>query len=765
MPAVQELFPEPVAAWATVAVDRPIDVGGGGLTWAIPTELADLQLGERVVVPLGRRGSPTNGWVVGLAAEAPQPLPETWKFVLRRAGGPQLPEDLINLGLWIAHYYLAAPGLTLSGMVPAAVTRGTGTVERRLLHLAPDAKEQTARGPAQRAVLDILRTLPSEALPIERRVLRTRAGIKTFGPIDKLVDNGLLIQECRTEIDDRWSAQALEVPETPIPTAAQQTIIDDVGGVLTSGFSTHLLLGVTGSGKTEVYIRLIEAVLRAGKSVIMLVPEISLTPQTGARLSARFPNEQVAVLHSALPGATRNAHWSAIAQGQARGVLGARSAVFAPMTSDQLGLIIVDEEHDGSYKQDSAPRYHGRDVAIRRAQMAGCPVLLGSATPSLESWQNATVTSKATLHRLPERAPGLEVPTVRVIDMAQQRREGMAYTHAISPPMRTALRRTLEQQKQALLLLNRRGWATWISCRQQRCGWVMRCDQCDATMIYHRRGDLPTSGYLRCHHCQAEVRLPRQCPDCGSGVARLGTGVQRVEDEVLEICPSLVRGKTLCRVDTDSMGSAQDFHDVLGRFQRGEIQVLLGTQMIAKGLDVPTVQLVGVIDADTALNLPDFRASERTCQLISQVTGRCGRGASVGLALVQTLDPTAAPIRAAINGHYEQFADEELQLRQQVALPPIARLARVTVQHPDLDQGQALIGRVTEAIKAIAPPGVTITGPAPCTYPRLRGRHRFETLLSCADAGTLQSWLHACLHAGAFRERFVSVDVDAYALA
>jgi primosomal protein N' (replication factor Y) len=757
---VQDLFPEPIAGWATVAVDRPIDVAGRGLTWAIPEELADLATGERVVVPLGRRGAPTTGWIVDIQLSPPEPLPKSWKFVLKRHGGPRLPDDLMTLGLWIARYYLAAPGPTLTSMVPAAVQRNTGSVQRRLLQLADDADPSAATGAGQRAVLAAIASIEPNQLPIERGALRTLADIRTYGPIDRLVDRGVLTQELRAGITDRWSMDHLHTPPTPTPTATQQGIIEAVAAAFEDGFSTHLLLGVTGSGKTEVYLRLIERVLAQGRTALMLVPEIALTPQTGARLAARFPDQEVAILHSALPGATRHARWDAIATGRSRVVLGARSAIFAPIPSDQLGLVIVDEEHDGSYKQDASPRYHGRDVAIRRAHLAGCPVLLGSATPSLESWHNATTLGRSTLHRLPTRAPGLQVPTIRVVDMLQQRREGMPFGTAISPPLHHALAQTLDQGHQALLLLNRRGWATWISCRTQKCGWVMECDHCDATMVFHRRGDVPTGGYLRCHHCQSEIRIPRVCPDCGGGIARLGTGVQRIEDDLLHRYPSLTRGNTLCRVDSDSMNSARDFHDVLGRFQQGDVRVLLGTQMIAKGLDVPGVRLVGVIDADTALHMPDFRAGERTFQLISQVTGRCGRGSGGGLAIVQTLAPETPPIQMAVAGNYEQFADDELAQRQGAALPPQWRMARVLAQHPDLEVSRGLIDRVAAGFKAIAPSDGVLIGPAPCTFPRLRGRYRFDLLLTCPQASGLQRWLHQAASERLLGDRAIAVDVD-----
>jgi len=759
---VQELFPEPVAGWKQIAVDRPIDLAGRGLTYAVRPELEDLAIGEPVTVPLGRGNTPTAGWVTG-PAEAPSPTAPT-KHVLARGTGPSLPADLVELGCWIARYWMAHPGPVLSAMIPTAVRRGTGTVVRRLLSPVPAPPDQPGRlGPAQRTVLEAITGLSGDALPIERRALRDLAGIRTYGPIDALINRGLLQEVRRTAISAAWDPTHLKVPPVPTPTQAQQLVVDAVSADL-NRYAAHLLHGVTGAGKTEVYLRVMQRVLDAGKHVLVLVPEIALTPQTAARLTARFPDETVALLHSALPAAARHAQWQATRRGDARITLGPRSAVFAPVSDGQLGLIVVDEEHDASFKQDSSPRYHGRDVAIRRAHHAGCPILLCSATPSLESWHNAKTRPDWTLHTLDKRAPGLQTPRTRVVDLAAERREDGGRRSAMGPTLRQALTSTLDAGRQALLLLNRRGWATYIACTARQCGRVVECRHCDAAMVYHRQGHIPAGGFVRCHHCLGEVRLPKACPDCGGPIARLGAGTQRLEDELLRDYPDLVEGESLVRLDSDSMADAASLHETLAAFQRGDVRVLLGTQMIAKGLDVPGVRLVGVIDADTALHLPDFRAAERTFQLVSQVTGRCGRGDEPGIAIVQTMDPRAVSIVAACDGRTSAFLDQECQARHQASLPPATRMTRLVCQDEDLTRCESTVERAADTLRSLAPASGVLVGPMPCPLARVRGRHRRELLLTAANAVEMQTWLHRGAAERVFTASSLIVDVDPMSL-
>ncbi|MCC7145768.1 MAG: primosomal protein N' [Phycisphaeraceae bacterium] len=637
---------------------------------------------------------------------------------------------------------------------------------------------------------------------IELRALADLAGAKTTAPLRRLIEMGLLESSIRPTVravdpmlsfisapkaggDVGGGAAAgvgLELSEH------QRAALDRIADSIHKGFSVHLLHGVTGSGKTEVYLRVIEHLLNGNgdgdlrspakrsdisggtsgggalPGAIVLVPEIALTPQTVARFYGRF-GATVAVLHSGLSAAQRHEQWRRIRTGQARIVVGARSAIFAPLAN--LAVIIVDEEHDGSYKQDQLPRYHARDVAVRRAQLLDIPVVLGSATPSLESYYNTTAESGRgyVLHRLPERVTGLKLPRVEIVDLKEERklRRGV---HLLSMRLEGALRQTMANGGQAILLLNRRGYANYIACPDHGCGWMLNCAYCDALMIYHKFSAGQKSSYgglVRCHHCGAEQLLPRVCPVCGKKVVVFGLGTQRVEEEMGKKFP----GVTLLRMDSDTMSTSGDYQAALKAFGRGELQVLLGTQMIAKGLDFPNVQLVGVISADTALNMPDFRASERTFQLVAQVAGRAGRGGKgghPGLVVVQSFSPRELAITLAAKHDFDEFARGELALRKQVNLPPITRLARIVVRDRDLEACLAHGRKLAEALAAMEKQmqtGARVQGPMPCPIARINQFHRQEIQVLAPDASRLQKLLTGLRNARVLKsDAHTAVDVD-----
>ena len=743
------LFDEPpqdAAGFAAVAIDRAIDQYPEGLTYLIPEVMKDLAVGERVRVPLGGGNNATDGYVIARQDDPPEIDVSRIKPILKReARATALPRSLVDLARWVSSYYCCPIGVTLASMLPAAVRKQTGLVRHRMIDLASDPPEQTGRmSQQQRAILEVLRD-PATQRPIEVRELAQRAGVKTNAPIKRLIDRGLLVVELQSSVEAAWREHTRDdrVPAqlTPAQDNAVRALTDAAD---TAEFSRHLLFGVTGSGKTEVYIRVIERIRRHGQTALMLVPEISLTPQTAGRLLGRFPNQRVAILHSGLTAAQRNQQWTLARSGEADIIIGARSAIFAPVKDKSLGVIIVDEEHDHSYKQDQAPRYHGRDVAIRRAQTAGCPIILGSATPSLETWHNATRSNSPWLiHRMPERVAGLRMPPVKVVDLADERkrRPPDRQVHLLGPTLEAAINDTLESGGQILLLLNRRGYANYITCPDQRCGWLMTCDECDVTMVYHVQRDLPRGGYVRCHHCDAQQRLPEQCPMCQRRVNTFGLGTQRVEHELERKFPELISGSTMLRVDSDTMHSAAHFHEVLDKFGRGEIRVLLGTQMIAKGLDFAGVKLVGVVNADTAINLPDFRASERTFQLVSQVAGRTGR-AEPGRVIVQTFQPDLPAIIHAAQHQYEPFATAELADRHAAGLPPATRMARIIIRDEDLSRAVERAVILTRSLQHLAKPAaVEIRGPAPCAIARIAGRHRQQIILVGRTAPGIQQIL------------------------
>ena len=470
----------------------------------------------------------------------------------------------------------------------------------------------------------------------------------------------------------------------------------------------------------------------------MLVPEIALTPQTVGRFMARF--ERIAVLHSGLTAAQRHAQWQLIRDGYPQVIVGARSAIFAP--TENLGLIVVDEEHDNSYKQDQAPRYHGRDVAIKRAQMADVPIVLGSATPSLESYHNATQRQSYDLLELPNRVNDLPLPPVRIVDMLEERRQRVAQTgtqrvHLLSRPMEAALQQTFANQGQAILLLNRRGYANYIACPDHNCGWQMTCENCDVAMVYHLDNRVPAGGITRCHYCGFENRLPVNCPCCGKKVLTFGLGTQRVEEEIARKFPDI---KTL-RMDSDAMRTASHYEQALKAFGDGDIDLLVGTQMIAKGLDFPNVRMVGVISADTALNLPDFRATERTFQLVSQVSGRSGRGLASGSVVVQTFTPGHRAIERAAAHDYPGFANAELEMRTEANLPPASRMARIVCRDRDLERALETAQACADALLKINDELQTralVLGPLAPPIARIAGYFRMQIEITATDAPTLQ---------------------------
>ncbi len=786
-----------------VAVERAVDRGSDeGLTYAL--EQDEIEVGERVEVPLGRGDKRAAGIVVRVGGrELLNGLPvEKVKRVLRRTGA-RLPPPLVELARWMAGYYVAPLGMVLASMLPAAVKHGTGQVRRIRVERAGD--EQAAAilaserlTPTVKAAWEGIGALATREFPIEPKVLARRAGARNLGPINRLLGLGLLrrveVSEVRAA-DGVWRHYDVEqhVDEGIVPTDAQRRVIDGVKATL-GGFAVHLLRGVTGSGKTEVYLRVIEAVLAMGRTAIVLVPEISLTPQTAGRFVRRF-GERVAVLHSGLSAAQRHRQWALAAAGDAGVVVGARSAVFAPLAN--LGLIVVDEEHDSGYKQDQVPRYQGRDVAIKRGQIEGCPVLLASATPSLESWANAGVRGQGSgvsgrdeetkkgryrLWELTERVGGGRLPEVEVVDLIAERREtarrdrepGRGFP-LIGARLGFEMERTLDSGGQVILLLNRRGYASYVCCPDPACGWSMQCEHCDASMVLHRAGAkgarLPAGEVLRCHHCLAEQVVARTCPVCGKRPIPLGMGTQQLEEELRSRFGARLGehpARAMTRLDSDTMKTARDYFEALARFARGEVKVLLGTQMIAKGLDFPNVRLVGVVNADTALTIPDFRAGERTFQLVSQVAGRAGRGAAGGRVIVQTMNPGEPAIALAARHDYAAFAAAELAVRRAAGLPPVTRMARIVVRDAKMEKARDGAAKVSVALQTAARAegvGAQIMGPMPCPIARIAGQFRWAVEVIAGRASELHRLLAGLRARGLLiSDARTAVDVDPVAL-
>jgi len=691
-----------------------------------PAALGEPAAGVRVQVPFGRGDRTTLGFVV----EPDRPRGErTLKSVARRLDEqPQLDEPLMELARWISRYYVAPLGMTLAAMVPTAVGRHEKRTEA-VVHLTCDpSRVLSVRGPRQRRVLEELNEARRQGIePLTLEQLRHHSGASR-ATIRSLAGKRLIRLATRPvtleSLDGEVEADPFEL------NADQAGVLAEIEAAVAGGFGVTLLHGVTGSGKTEVYVRAIRRVVEAGGQAILLVPEIALATQTLQRLARRLP--RVAVLHSGLTGAQRAFHYQQIRDGHASTVIGPRSAVFAP--TRRLGLIVVDEEHESSYKQDTVPRYHGRDVAIKRASLEGVPVLLGSATPSLESLHNARQ-GRYGLLTLPKRIRGLPMPTLHLSELRKEIRPGRV--ELIGRTLEGKMAAALDRGEQVILLMNRRGYASYVFCPS--CGWRMECRDCTRAMVFHQ-----STGLVTCHYCQATAALPPACPACGKKLLLFGLGIQRIEGELSRKFPQAV----VARMDSDTMTSPGQFRRVFDDFAAGKVDVLLGTQMVAKGLDFPKVTLVGVISADTALAIPDFRASERAFQLIVQVAGRAGRGDRPGEVVVQTWHPDDKSIRYALQQDYQGFAEYELPLRRDTGFPPFVRMVRFLVRHARSDRAETGAAKLGEILRRMAAsmPDVKLIGPMRAGVFKIRKLFRFEIVCHCRRPGILQAALEGRMH-------------------
>jgi primosomal protein N' (replication factor Y) len=744
----------------------------------IPPELADqVEVGSRVQVPFGARK--VLGCVTGLAEESAH---VRLKPILKVIGAQTLvTPKILRLARWIGDYYCCAPETALKSVLPEAVRHEQANWRERLYVRALPVDAESPKLPKRQKevwrILEERRELPlSELLALAETTAAT---------VRHLEDRGLVTIAPEISERDPYAREHI-LPTQPLPlNPAQARALDaitaamdgnqskvqslkskveclETAGVQGSRFapaqpssipyppsspsaplpspldprpSTFLLHGVTGSGKTEVYLRAIAHALEQGKGAIVLVPEISLTPQTVERFKARFSSGPlqtlVAVLHSHLSAGERHDEWHKIRQSRARIAIGARSAIFAPV--EPLGLIVVDEEHEHSYKQEEAPRYHARDVAIVRGQMEGAVVVLGSATPSLESYYNC-VKGKYTLLQLPERADDKKMPVVRVVDMRQTARPGKAVP-IFSPQLHEAIARRLEQKEQVILFLNRRGYSTSLQC--PLCGFVAQCPNCSVSLTYHRHEQK-----LYCHICAHAEPVPTACPNdkCRNPAIRYaGLGTQKVEATLAKLFP---HARTV-RMDSDALKRKEDYRRILGDFRAGKIDILVGTQMIAKGLHFPNVTLVGIIYADLALHQPDFRAGERTFQLLTQVAGRAGRGDIEGEVFVQAFTPFHPAIQFARRHDFAGFYEQELEFREQLKYPPVGRIALLTLKGRNEEKvkfsADYLKHELEKAVGSI--PGLVIAGPAPAPLVKAETYYRYQIMLRAQRMAALSQRL------------------------
>jgi primosomal protein N' (replication factor Y) (superfamily II helicase) len=725
-------IPTQTGLFADVVLDRPLEQA---YSYLVPLSLHDrIGVGKRVRVPFGRGDRPIIGYCVGVGTTPPARKAKPVLEVLDDEA--LLTDHLLRLTRWMADYYLCGWGQVLQAVIPAGVRDKSGTRSQTFFEAVPAAElnEPNPKLPAkQEAVLRYLRAVSS---PVEIRKLRQETAAGT-APIKALIQKGLIRHLVRRV--DRFAEGAVDAEPFPTLTlnADQERVWSTLQRVVRGGgFHSFLLYGVTGSGKTEIYLRAIEEVIKQGKEALVLVPEISLTPQTVARFRGRFGD--VAVLHSHLGNAERGGHWRRVAAGSVQVVVGARSAVFAP--TRRLGLIVIDEEHEHTFKQETTPRYHARDVAVMRARLEDVPILLGSATPSLESWHNAQRRAY-TLLTLPNRVEARPLPPVELVDLRHQKPQ-RGRPAALSDALVHAMDCALKAGGQVMLLLNRRGFATHVHCPS--CGHVESCRFCDLALTFHKQREV-----MLCHHCGYEAEPLQNCPQCGQSAVRYhGLGTEKLEVEIRE----RFRGYEIRRMDSDTMKSPGSHEAVLSAFRRGEVHILLGTQMIAKGLDFPNVTLVGVVNADLSLHLPDFRSAERTFQLLSQVAGRAGRGPNGGRVLVQTFTPDHPCIKLAADHDYPAFVTGELAHRKTHNYPPFQRLARVIVRAKSPQPGSEFAERMAQAFEdarqRLQSPGgddVRLLGPAEAPVFRLKGYHRFHYQLQSPTPGLLHQLLRAVL--------------------
>lgn len=772
-----------------VALDREFD-------YSVPVSLApDIRVGMRVVVPLGRRI--TEGYVVEVIESSPVPNLKPVKSLVRH--GPDLSPALVALARWMADYYCAPFDRAVRTLLPGAI-RKKGAKHREVLVVrivddrggppasaaeahekadALDTAREAARPPVERtlsakqqAVLDVVRG--GDGMRLSE--LTGRLGISA-APVRTLEKKGLVSIDREASRRDPFAGREV-LPTMPLELMEEQRealkavkrLLDgrtpDVGGRTSKKQDSDLrsptsdlrraqhallLYGVTGSGKTEVYLQAISHVLEQGKGAVVLVPEIALTPQTVGRFRARF-GEKIAVLHSHLSEGERHDEWHRIQKGEARIVVGARSAVFAPV--EPLGLIVVDEEHEPSYKQEEMPRYHARDIAVMRGHLEGIPVVLGSATPSLESWMNVR-RGKYQLATLPHRADHRSFPRVRVVDMRLKRPEDKKKYHVLSHDLMEAMRDRIDKGEQTILFLNRRGFSSSLICK--KCGHVAECSSCSVSLTYHRHDE-----HLHCHICGARRAVPGKCPGCGDPEFKYsGVGTQRVE-HVVKACFPKARVQ---RMDTDVTRRKDSYDRILGDFRVGKIDILIGTQMIAKGLHFPNVTLVGVVYADLSLHIPDFRAGERTFQLLAQVAGRAGRGDVAGEVIVQTYTPFQPAVQAARRVDFEGFSDQELEFRKELSYPPFSHLVCIGLSGSHEERTAFSAQTLAHRLKSLLPDTVVFGDAAPAPLAKAKKRYRYQIMLRSGSVKAMTGPIREALAGMDFPgDVRVSVDVDAVSL-
>ncbi len=738
--------------FAQVILDRST---GKELDYEIPTDWQGrVSAGSRVRVPLRHREVLATVVSVSEATRAKgvRPLVEVMDE------RPQMTPVLMRLAKWMARYYGCEEQDALRCVLPRAVREvGHSPLKRRFAVLVREIEAEEmgalrARAPRQAAVLEFLQ----EAGDLAAVSLLLKATGATAATLKALASRGLIDITSEAVRRAPRGSQEFVASEPPVLSDEQKKALEQIRPALAAPAQHRpiVLKGITGSGKTEVYLRAIEEVLNAGQTALVLVPEIALTPQTVERFAARFTPLaiEVAVLHSHLSEGERHDEWHRVRGGEARIVIGARGAVFAPL--ENLGLIVIDEEHDTSYKQDEGPRYHARDLAVVRGKMEPCAVLLGSATPSLESFENSRK-GKYDLIELNHRHDGCVLPIFRVVDMRLRSKDGERNNQFLSPKLCQAIESRLTKGEQTILFLNRRGFFTVLACKS--CGEKVECPHCSISLALHRAEDS-----ARCHLCGYAQKPPRRCPKCEDPqIAFSGVGTEKVEAVVRKIFPSA----RVARMDSDTMTGKNAYHETLGAFRARKIDILVGTQMIAKGLHFPGVTLVGIISADSALHLPDFRAGERTFQLLVQVAGRAGRGDAEGEVIVQTFTPSHPSLQFAKSHDFDGFASHELEMRKNFGHPPYSHLVLLTARSDTEQKAEFAARTLGQQLTLAVPASVMVSPAAPAPLARVRGMYRYQVVARGGHIRVLTSAIKETIAAMKLpKDTHVAVDIDPMAL-
>ena len=737
-------------------VVRVLVDGASGLEfdYLVPHKLEDqVVVGSRIRVPLRNRSS--TGTVVAFVSDDDSPVKRTNLKPIHDliSNKPILTSELINLGRWISNYYMASMESVMRCLIPESVRGENHDFKKQLfVKLQKKVSDEEVKLLSKKAPkqANILSELKEVGMPLSISQLGDGArscveSLKKKGLVN--VTNQILQRDPHAE--DQF------IPSKPlILTEAQQVCLNKIIHAIREPKKSRpiLLHGITGSGKTEVYLQAISSVIERGQTALVLVPEISLTPQTVARFKRRFAHiqNQVAVLHSHLSGGERFDEWHKIVDENAKIVIGARSALFAPLKN--LGLIVVDEEHEGSYKQDKSPRYHARDVAVVRSKMEGCVVVLGSATPSLESIHN-TNTGKYELIELKERVDNCSLPLIRIIDLKNESRNlsksgGPAI---ISERLRTAVNERLKKGEQTILFLNRRGFATSLSCPS--CGHVCGCSECSVSLTFHRKEEK-----LICHMCGYQQAAPKKCPECKEPAIRFaGFGTEKVEEVLRKVFPSA----RIARVDTDTMSRKGALRKTLGDFKAVKIDILVGTQMIAKGLHFPNVTLVGILNADIGLHIPDFRSGERTFQLLTQVAGRAGRGELKGEVFIQTFTPQSPSVQFARHHDYAGFSDQELEFRKSFSYPPFYHCIILTCRSQNSSLAEFTLQTLHKRLLKNLPTNIILGEPLPSPLSKASGQFRFQLMLRAVNPRSVNEYIKSIIEGLAIPDEvYLAIDVD-----